>query len=314
MRALPALLFVLALAPRAAAAEDPPAGRSVALIVVGLGGDKEHEALFATTAAAWRDALAAHGFPRDAIRILAGHDAPPAARPDPSEVLKKPLAHGPATRAALETEVARLRDSLRPDDRLWVFFLGHADHDGRRAAFHLPGPDLTAADAGKLFANLPPREQVFWLTFAASGSFVKPLAARDRSVIAATEPDGEIERTEFPLALADALREPLEKLDADRDGRISVLELYRRTALLTEARFAADRRVATEHPLLDDNGDGVGTEAPVLPGDPPRKDAGPDKPKPTADGPRAARTFLPGKASGGRQPPVSSDGPEPTGG
>ena len=51
------------------------------------------------------------------------------------------------------------------------------------------------------------------------------------------------------------------------------------------ARFAADKRVSTEHAQLDDNGDGVGTEEPVV-----EKEG--DK-KPTADGQLAARTFLP---------------------
>ena len=66
---------------------------------------------------------------------------------------------------------------------------------------------------------------------------------------------------------------------------MSVLELYRRTVAEVEARFAADKRVPTEHAQLDDNGDGVGTEEPVV------EPIG-DK-KPTADGQLAARTILP---------------------
>jgi hypothetical protein len=138
---------------------------------------------------------------------------------------------------------------------------------------------------GKLFADICCREQVFWMTTSASGWFVRALSAPGRIVIAATAADEEYNETEFPQALAAVARLPARELDADKDGKVSVLEVYRRTVKEVEARFAADRRVPTEHAQLDDNGDGVGTEEPVL-ADVPKK-------KPTADGALAARTFLP---------------------
>jgi hypothetical protein len=126
------------------------------------------------------------------------------------------------------------------------------------------------------------------MTTSASGWFVKPLSARGRIVIAATAADAEYNETEFPQALADVSRLPVAQLDADRDGKVSVLEVYRRTLKEVEARFAADKRVPTEHAQLDDNGDGVGTEDPVV--------AGEAGKKPTADGALAAKTILPLRA------------------
>jgi hypothetical protein len=70
---------------------------------------------------------------------------------------------------------------------------------------------------------------------------------------------------------------------------VSVLEIYRHTVAEVGARFAADNRVPTEHAQLDDNGDGAGTEEPVLAGE---KDK-----KPTADGALAGRTYLPLKSN-----------------
>jgi hypothetical protein len=242
------------------------AAKSRALIIVGLPGDAEHEKLFADTARQWRDWLTdSLDFE---VTVLFGRSGKP------------PLANAPATREAIENAIADLKKSLRAEDRLWVFFLGHGDYDGERASFHLPGRDLHAGDLGKLFAEIACKEQVFWLTHAVSDRFVKPLSAKGRIVIAATA-DEEFNETEFPQALATVIG----KLRPDNGEKLSILDLYRRTVAEVEARFAADKRVPTEHAQLDDNGDGAGTEQPVVE---PKGDK-----KPTADGRLAARTFLP---------------------
>jgi hypothetical protein len=265
----------LALALGVAGAADEPKdepGKSRALIVVGLSGDKEHERQFADTARHWRDWLTdSLGFE---VTVLFGRSGQPK------------LAKDAATRAAIEGAVADLKKTLRAEDRLWVLFLGHGDYDGERASFHLPGRDLQGGDLSKLFAGIPCKEQVFWMTHSASGWFLKPLSAKGRIVIAATAADEEYNETEFPHALATVVA----KLKAKDGEKISVLELYRRTVAEVEARFAADKRVPTEHAQLDDDGDGVGTEEPIT-------DKAGDK-KPTADGQLAARTFLPFKKPG----------------
>jgi hypothetical protein len=262
------LLALLLAGNRTAAGTHAEAeAKSHALLVVGLPGDEEHEKLFAATARQWRDWLTdALDFE---VTVLFGRSG----RPRLTDV--------PATRAAVERAVANLKQSLRADQRLWVFFLGHGDYDGERASFHLPGSDLHADDLRKLFAGIVCKEQVFWMTHAASGWFVKSLSAKGRIVIAATAADEELNETEFPQALATVA----EKLRADNGAKVSILNVYRRTVAEVEARFAADKRVPTEHAQLDDNGDGAGTEQPVV-------EAEGDK-KPTADGHRAARTLLP---------------------
>jgi hypothetical protein len=270
------VLVLAAAGATAEPAEEKPApqpGTSHALILVGLPGDQAHDKLFAAVVRQWRAWLAdTLGFPPANVRILFGK----AGNPD--------LAKGPATRDAIEHEVAGLKEKLRPDDRLWVFFLGHGDYDGERASFHLPGPDLHGDELGKLFAGVRCREQVFWMTTSASGWFLKPLSVKGRIVITATVADDEYNETEFPHALAAVAQLPLDKLDANKDGKVSVLEVYRRTLAEVESRFAADKRVPTEHAQLDDNGDGTGTEEPVVEG---------EGKKATADGALAARTFLP---------------------
>jgi hypothetical protein len=256
----------------------PPAGVGHALIVVGLPGDKEHEALFADLARQYRDTLTGPlGFDADRVRVLFGK----AGKPD--------LAKRPASRAALEEEVADLRKALKAEDRLWVFFLGHANYDDGHAFYHLPGPDLSDDQLGKLLRGTGCREEVFWMTTSCSAGFLRPLSAKGRIVITATADPEEVNETEFPEALAAVLKRTPDKLGACPDGKVSVLELYQHTLAEVLARFAGDKRVPTEHAQLDDNGDGVGTEEPVLEGD--------AKKKPTGDGALAAKTFLTWKAA-----------------
>ena len=103
-------------------------------------------------------------------------------------------------------------------------------------------------------------EQVFFITTSASGFFLKPMAAAGRIVITATEADQEVNETLFPLALADVLATPPEGIDRDKDGKISVFELYLAVVADVMKRYVDDENLPTEHAKLDDNGDGHGSE------------------------------------------------------
>jgi hypothetical protein len=150
-----------------------------------------------------------------------------------------------------------------------------------------------------LFAGVRCREQAFFLTQSASGFYLKPLALPGRIVIAATEPDLEVNETYFPHKLALALAEsrPFSDMDLDRDGRLSLLDAYLWTAREVALEYATPELLATEHAQLDDSGDGRGSElqADFLPEElGGRLRAGGDVPQITAgDGALARRMFLP---------------------
>jgi hypothetical protein len=77
----------------------------------------------------------------------------------------------------------------------------------------------------------------------------------------------------MPYALADVVagRGAHAKLeDIDRDGSLSLLDLYLASALEVHGRFKVLERLQTEHAQLDDNGDGRASELqfPYLPEDP----------------------------------------------
>ncbi|HEV3312064.1 MAG TPA: hypothetical protein VG815_16255 [Chloroflexota bacterium] len=226
-----------------------------ALIVCGLPGDDEHRKLFAETVEKLQKALTErYGFAASEVLVRFG--------------LEKLSGDGPAlagargisNREGIVADVDELRKRLGTEDTLWVIVLGHAHYDGRHSFLNIPGPDLDERAFAKLFAGLKAREQVFFLTTPASGFFIKPLATPGRIVITATEPDREVNETLFPLALADVLAVPPEGIDRDKDGKISVLELYLAVVSNVMKRYADAEDLPTEHAKLDDNHDGHGSE------------------------------------------------------
>jgi hypothetical protein len=237
--------------------KPPPTnhGTRRALIICGLPGDADHRKLFADTVEKLSSALTTrYGFAASEVLVRFGV----ASQPGDGPAIAK--ANGLSTREGIGADVDELKKRLAPDDTLWVIVVGHTHYDGRHSHLNLPGPDIDERAFGKLFADLKAREQVFFITTPASGFFLKPLAATGRIVITATEADQEVNETLFPHALADTLAAPSAEVDRDKDGKISVFELY--LAAVTEVlkRYVADENLPTEHAKLDDNGDGHGSE------------------------------------------------------
>jgi hypothetical protein len=244
------LALLLAVTAQATGAEG---GRGVkrALIVCGLPGDDEHRSLYADAVLSLHKSLTGrYGFTASEVMVRFGA----------GDGKGLSVSRGPSDRAGIESDVAELRRKLGPDDTLWVIVVGHCYYDGRHSYLNIPGPDLDERAFGKIFEGLKAREQVFFVTTSASGFYVKPLAARGRVVIAATEPDREVNETLFPLALADVLAGPPEGTDRDHDGSLSLLEIYLAVVADVMKRYVDEENLPTEHARLDDNGDGHGSE------------------------------------------------------
>jgi hypothetical protein len=272
--------------PRLAAPREPLPRRH-AIILCGHPGDAAHAKTFAEIVGKFGEGLAKTvGIPAERQYVVFGSEAPKGI----------PGATGPATKEAVTAAVADVRKKLLPDEGLWVIVLGHGHHDGRQAYWCLPGPDLSAAEFGKLFAEVKCREQVFMMTASLSGYFVNPLAKRDRVVIAATEADAETNETTFPAVFAGLLVAGLNAADHDfdKDSRLTLFDLYVAVAKEVAQNYATAEQVATEHAQLDDDGDGVGHEvqAPFLPVDQGGTPPGQKLRRPHRDGARAAQISL----------------------
>lgn len=248
--------LTLTCAGQAPSGEPPSAGTRRALVICGHPGDESHRKTYAETVEKLHRALTARcGFSPKEVWVRFG------SKPQEGDGPALAKARGLSTREGVEADVAELRKLLKPEDTLWVIVFGHAHYDGRYSFLNLPGPDIREDQFGKLFEGIQSREQVFLITTPASGFFIKHLSARGRIVITATEADREVNETLFHRPLAEVLCNPPEdEYDQDRDGRITVFDLYLVVARLVMLMYKAEDNIPTEHALLDDNGDGRGTE------------------------------------------------------
>lgn len=140
----------------------------------------------------------------------------------------------------------------------WIVLVGHGTWDGKEAKLNLRGPDLSATD---LAAWLKPFERPLAIIDTASSSapFLAKLAAPRRVIVTATRSGHEHNYARFGKFLAAAVGDP--KTDLDKDGQISLLESFLSASHRTAEFYKTEGRLATEHALLDDNGDGLGTPA-----------------------------------------------------
>lgn len=183
---------------------------------------------------------------------------------DPADVIwlaerpeMDPLIDGPSRRENIETALGELSGRAGPGDAVMIVLIGHGTSSGGESRFNVPGRDLSATDFAFLVERFGTRNVVFVNTASASGAFISEISGPNRTVITATRSPREGNATRFAGFFADAFAG--EVADTDKDERVSVLEAFAYARREVERSFEEEGLLATEHALLDDNGDGVGS-------------------------------------------------------
>jgi len=161
----------------------------------------------------------------------------------------------------LKTELDRLAgldDFKSTAAPLWLVLIGHGTFDGKTARFNLRGPDLSANDLANWLQPLQNPVAVINCS-SASGPFLNALSGPGRIIITATRAGSEYNFSRFGDGFSAALLDP--GADLDKDEQVSLLEAYLSAAAKVREFYTDAGRLATEHPLLDDNGDRLGTPA-----------------------------------------------------
>jgi hypothetical protein len=156
--------------------------------------------------------------------------------------------------------IARVAERAAPGDQVWVVLIGHGSAQGEVSRFNLPGPDLTAQDFARLLAPLARQRVAFVNAASASGDFARALAGEGRAIVTATKSPSERNATQFATHFAAALSEDV--ADVDKDGRVSLLEAFGYTKREVARSYETENRLLTEHAQLEDDGDGVASDAP----------------------------------------------------
>ena len=237
--------------------------RTTLIIVEGAAGEPEFSSELREQTQAWQRAGAA-----GAAEVVTIGVAPLGASGDREEL-----------RQAIARHVAG-------DAELWLVLIGHGTFDGREAKFNLRGPDVADAELAEWLRPVT-RPLAVIATASASAPFIAKLSGRNRVIVTSTRSGSEQNYARFGRFLATAISDPAS--DLDRDGQVSLLEAYLAAAQRTAEFYAAAMRLATEHALIDDNGDGLGTPADWFKGTRATRKA---KEGAVADGPRAHQFHL----------------------
>jgi hypothetical protein len=123
---------------------------------------------------------------------------------------------------------------------------------------------MTPADFKPMLKSLPAKHMVFVNTASASGPFLAELSAPGRTIVTATRSGAERFATLFGGQFIDALMS--DAADADKNRRISVLEAFNAARVGVARAYEQEGIMLTEHPLLDDSGDGRGSLDPTIDG------------------------------------------------
>jgi len=237
MTARMSLLAVMAILAVGVGAGRGAASQQEVIVVVGAGGTPEFASEFAQWAGLWEQACDTSEVNFTAIGVTEDRETSDRNR----------LEEALVSRAGTSTPAA-----------LWLVLIGHGTFDGREAKFNLRGPDVSASDLAKWLSPLEcPVAAIN--TASSSAPFLKELSGPGRAVITATKSGFEHNYARFGRFLAESIVEP--EADLDKDGQTSLLEAFLMASSRVGEFYKANGRLATEHALLDDNGDTLGTPA-----------------------------------------------------
>ena len=165
-----------------------------------------------------------------------------------------------ATRDQIRSKLAEVARQAKPDDALVLMLIGHGTFDGTEYKFNIPGPDITGAELAGLLDKIPASRQLVVNMTSCSGGSVAALQKKNRIVITATKTGTEKNATVFARYWAEALRDPAS--DADKNETITALEAFHYAQRKTAEFFDSQKRLATEHSVLEDTGKGEGERTP----------------------------------------------------
>jgi hypothetical protein len=230
------LLLTLLLAATPGSDDVSPPARSeppVVVVAVGAPGANAFGEKFEAAARSWETASRAAGAACTVIGL----------EPDSTNDLDR-------LKAVL---LAHPRQTTR---ELWLVLIGHGTFDGKEAKFNLRGPDLSASELAAWVGDFQGPLAII-NTSSSSGPFLKKLSAPGRVIVTATRSGYELSFTRFGEYFSSAIANP--QGDLDKDGQVSLLEAFLMASHQVAEFYKTEGRLASEHALLDDNGDGLGT-------------------------------------------------------
>jgi hypothetical protein len=160
----------------------------------------------------------------------------------------------------IEAAIGRIGRNSEPGDQLTLFLFGHGSSTFGDAKFNNVGPDMTGRDLAAMLDVLSGVDIVVFNTTSASFEFSRELSVMGRVVVSATRSAAERYDPLFGGFLVTAVQQ--KRADIDRNGRVSVLEVFNYASGQIAQWYRDQDRLSTENAVLDDSGDGLFTREP----------------------------------------------------
>lgn len=208
------------------------------LTVAGLGGEPDYEQRFKMLADESDKLLKAGGADREVITLQGSG----------------------ATKAAVNAALSKFAGMAKSQDALVVMLIGHGTFDGFEYKFNLPGPDISGTELAAALNKVPAARQLVVNMTSASGGSIPALRKEGRVVVCATRTGTEKNATVFARFWVEALRDPA--ADTDKNETVSALEAFKYAQAKTAKFYEDQKRLATEHSVMEDTGKGSGERAP----------------------------------------------------
>jgi len=213
------------------------AQRTHVLVAAGLSGDPAFKARFSTAVAAVRSAAATRWGVTDSNLVVLTEDST--------------TFNGRSTKENIGAAFVAMSKRAQPGDVVLVLLMGHGSGEGASSKVNLPGPDATASEYAAWLAPFGKQQLVFVNAATGSGDFVPVLSAPGRVVVTATRSAVEKNDAEFLQHFTRALT--TDDADANKDGRLSVLEAFRFARAEVIKSYESSNRMLTEHAVVSDS-------------------------------------------------------------
>ena len=215
-----------------------------AILLAGSSGDRDLQTRYLKELKDLRSVLENQlGFPRNQIVVLFDDPAK-----DPALIQRK------STWEDLRAVCRDLAGRVKKEDLVFVFIEGHGNYDDKNYKLNLVGPDPTAGELAAMVYSIPAQRFVVVNATNCSGGSIAALSKPGKVVIASTKSGMETNQTHFGQYFVDAFKN--NAADSDKNGRVSMMEAFSYASRKVEEYYKNEGSIQTEHPVLDDNGNG----------------------------------------------------------
>lgn len=161
---------------------------------------------------------------------------------------------GPCRRETILETMTALKKKVQPGDQVSFVFVGHGTSDEETAKFVIAGPDITGDEFAEQLKRFAEQDIIVVHTTGSGYPFCTALSAPGRVIMCATRSGAEKYDTVFPQFFLEALEHHAG--DRDKNKRVSMFEAFVFARQKVKTWYTDQDRLPSEHPTLDDNGDG----------------------------------------------------------